>query len=263
MTATPPLTDEQHADIRAEILAALSEAGAFCGDCGFEPGETGCPDCVRVRELYANALTPLTDRLRAENEELAAELGARDEKARKRWIKNQEKQLGIKYADFRAGRWEMDLAMGREMAAAYVAMAKTLLGDAPNYSETKLEFDVKIAESPETYTLVVQRHAPGALTPHEARQRAEADRDRLRAERDQFADRVDTLTAVAKSNKQHVQVMYSELQKARAEAFTEAIDRFRSLADLAPDSERAPGLNFAIGALMAMRDRAARTAGES
>jgi hypothetical protein len=86
---------------------------------------------------------------------------------------------------------------------------------------------------------------------------------RLRAERDQFADRVDTLTAVAKSNKQHVQVMYSELQKARAEAFTEAIDRFRSLADLAPDSERAPGLNFAVGALMAMRDRAARTAGES
>ncbi|WP_282204504.1 hypothetical protein [Kitasatospora fiedleri] len=40
--------------------------------------------------------------------------------------------------------------------------------------ETRLEFDVKVAESPEIYTLVVQRHAPGALTPHEARQRAEA-----------------------------------------------------------------------------------------
>jgi hypothetical protein len=56
------------------------------------------------------------------------------------------------------------------------------------------------------------------------------DRDRLRAERDQ----------------------------ARAGAFADAIDRFKSLADLAPDSERAPGLNFAVGALMAMRDRAAR-----
>lgn len=121
-------------------------------------------------------------RLTAENTELATELGARDEKARKRWIKNQEKQLGINYADFRAGRWEMDLAMGREMAAAYVAMAKTMLGDAPNYSETKLEFDVKIVESPETYTLVVQRHAPGALTPHEARQRAEAELGRARSE---------------------------------------------------------------------------------
>lgn len=61
---------------------------------------------------------------------------------------------------------------------------------------------------------------------------AEAELDRLRAERDQ----------------------------ARAAAFNEAIDRFRSLADLAPDSERAPGLNFAVGALMAMRDRAARAA---
>lgn len=116
-------------------------------------------------------------RLRLEVDALLTELDGRDEKARKRWIKKQEKQLGIRYADFRTGRWEMDLAMGREMAAAYVAMAKTLLGDAPNYTETKLEFDVKIAESPEIYTLVVQRHALGALTPHEGRQRAERERD--------------------------------------------------------------------------------------
>ncbi|MET7429586.1 hypothetical protein ABZT16_11390 [Streptomyces flaveolus] len=40
---------------------------------------------------------------------------------------------------------------------------------------------------------------------------------RLRAERDQFADRVDTLTAVAKGNKRHVQEMFLELQKAQAE----------------------------------------------
>jgi hypothetical protein len=52
----------------------------------------------------------------------------------------------------------------------------------------------------------------------------------------------------------------SELAIARADAFDEASARFKALADLAPDSERAPGLNFAIGALMAMRDRAARTA---
>ena len=44
--------------------------------------------------------------------------------------------------------------------------------------ETRIEFDVKIAESPELYTLAVQRHGPGALTPHEARQRAEATVDR-------------------------------------------------------------------------------------
>jgi hypothetical protein len=107
------------------------------------------------------------------DEELASEAG-------ERWIRSQENQLGIKWADFRAGRWEMDLAGGHDFAASYVAAARALLGDAPNYSETKLEFDVKIAESPEMYTLVVQRHSPGALTPHEARQRAEAERDRLR-----------------------------------------------------------------------------------
>ena len=59
------------------------------------------------------------------------------------------------------------------------AAARAMLGDAPNYSETRLSMDVKVAESPELYTLVVQRHGPGVLTPHEARQKAEAERDRL------------------------------------------------------------------------------------
>jgi len=94
--------------------------------------------------------------------------------AAEQWAEKQADQLGLKYADFRAGTWEMELSMAREMGAAYTAMAKTLLGDAPNYTESKICFDTKIAESPEMYTLVVQRHAPGALTPHEARQRAEA-----------------------------------------------------------------------------------------
>lgn len=94
--------------------------------------------------------------------------------AAEKWAEKQADQLGLKYADFRAGKWEMELSMAREMGAAYTAMAKTLLGDAPNYTETKICFDTKIAESPETYTLVVQRHAPGALTPHEARTKAEA-----------------------------------------------------------------------------------------
>ncbi|MFI7096787.1 hypothetical protein [Streptomyces lydicus] len=44
-----------------------------------------------------------------------------------------------------------------------------------------------------------------------------AELDRVRAERDAFADRVDTLTAVAKSNKRHVQDMYAEVQKANRE----------------------------------------------
>lgn len=147
------------------------------------------------REFILNAHTDIASLL-AEIDRLCAELDGRDAEARERWIQNQEKQLGIKYADFRAGRWEMDLAMGREMAAAYVAMAKTLLGDAPNYSETKLEFDVKIAEQPELYTLVVQRHEPGAFTPHEARQRAERERDDALAELDRARAELATLAAI-------------------------------------------------------------------
>jgi hypothetical protein len=46
----------------------------------------------------------------------------------------------------------------------------------------------------------------------------------------------------------------------RTAAFNEAISRFNSLANLAPDSHRAPGINFAIGALMAMRDHPLATA---
>jgi hypothetical protein len=47
---------QQPQPLADRIAAALSEAGAFCGECGFEPGETGCPDCVRVREQYTQAL---------------------------------------------------------------------------------------------------------------------------------------------------------------------------------------------------------------
>jgi hypothetical protein len=103
----------------------------------------------------------------------AAITAALETTAAEQWAEKQADQLGLKYADFRAGKWEMELSMAREMGAAYTAMAKTLLGDAPNYTETKISFDTKIAESPEMYTLVVQRHAPGVLTPHEARQKAE------------------------------------------------------------------------------------------
>lgn len=122
------------------------------------------------------------DKARAEHAELLAELGSRDGEARERWVQQQMAEIGIRSTEFRAGTWSMDLEPAREMAAMYTAMAKALLGDAPNYTETKLMFDTKIAESPETYTLVVQRHAPGALTPHEARQRAETEVDRLQAD---------------------------------------------------------------------------------
>jgi hypothetical protein len=166
----------------------------------FEPGQTpepadllpeiraGLKESLMTRPSHVRWLIAEVERLRGEVDELLAELDGRDEKARKRWIKRQEKELRLRSMEFREGRWEMSLEGARDMAAAYTAMAKTLLGDAPNYSETKLSFDVKVAESPELYTIVVQRHTPGALTPHEARQRAEAELDQLRALVADFTD---------------------------------------------------------------------------
>lgn len=37
-------------------IQALSTAGAFCGECGFEPGDRGCPGCERTWTWYVDAL---------------------------------------------------------------------------------------------------------------------------------------------------------------------------------------------------------------
>ncbi|WP_028814451.1 hypothetical protein [Streptomyces flavidovirens] len=101
-----------------------------------------------------------------------------DEAASQAWIEKQLAETGIRAMDFRNGA-EMELEPARELVAHWVAAARTMLGDAPNYTETKVSMDVKVAESPELYTFVVQRHAPGVLTPHEARQKAEQQRDEV------------------------------------------------------------------------------------
>ncbi|MDX2702184.1 hypothetical protein PV350_04895 [Streptomyces sp. PA03-6a] len=133
-------------------------------------------DLDQLAELAAQVLDgdqPASD-LRPVVEAVLAEAAA------ERWIQKQLDETGIRSMEFRNGA-HMDLEPARELVAHWVGAARGLLGDAPNYSETKLEFDVKVAESPEMYTLVVQRHAPGALTPHEARQEAERRLEAVRA----------------------------------------------------------------------------------
>lgn len=90
--------------------------------------------------------------------------------------------MRLRSMEIRGGTFDMDITEAREMAALYVGMARTMLGDAENYSETPIAFPkehvdltVKVAESPEEYVLIVQR--AGKLTPHQARKRAEAERD--------------------------------------------------------------------------------------
>lgn len=86
----------------------------------------------------------------------------------------------IRAMDFRRGAAEIDLESAYEVTGAFVAAARTVLGGAENYSETKYGFTVKAAESPEAYVLAVQR--AGRLTPHQARLNAEAERDALLAQ---------------------------------------------------------------------------------
>lgn len=118
--------------------------------------------------------------LYAEREALLAELDGRDEEARERWIQKQLDETGLKAMDFRNGM-TMEVEPAREMVAHWVGAARAMLGDAPNYTETPIEMHVKVGESPERFAFVLQRVAPGALTPHQARQRAEERAERTEA----------------------------------------------------------------------------------
>lgn len=128
-----------------------------------------------TRRHTADTITDTAlDALYAEREQLLAELDGRDEEARERWVQKQLAETGLKAADFRNGM-AMEIEPARELLAHWVGAARAMLGDAPNYTET-VAMDVKVAEAPERYTLVVQRVAPDTLTPHQARQRAEQQR---------------------------------------------------------------------------------------
>ena len=87
----------------------------------------------------------------------------------------------IRAMDFRHGM-SMELVPSRTLAALWVGAARGMLGDAPNYSETEIDFgladppgvemDTRLAGEAERYVFRVQRR--GKLTPHQARQLAEA-----------------------------------------------------------------------------------------
>ncbi|MFF7249964.1 hypothetical protein ACFZBU_39450 [Embleya sp. NPDC008237] len=113
--------------------------------------------------------------------ELEEALGAWDDEAHERWIARQEAETAMRSIDFRNGA-AMEFEPAREMVAHWVGAARAMLDDAANYTQTPVELTVKVAESPEQYAFILQRVAPGALTPHQAREAAETERDAALAE---------------------------------------------------------------------------------
>lgn len=96
---------------------------------------------------------------------------------------NQTQMLGF---GVERGVATLSLKPPREIVLAWVDAARAMLGDAPNYSETRIDFPTEKAEMEvsaageyDRFVFTVQR--AGKLTPHEARQKAEAERDALQA----------------------------------------------------------------------------------
>lgn len=125
-----------------------------------------------------------------------------EEASAQQWIQKQLDETGIRSMDFRNGI-DMEMEPAKELLGRWVAAARTMLGDAPNYAET-VAMDIKVAESPERYSLVVQRLAPGALTPHRARQLAE----------DCLAQALGTLAAWLNNDDRDPEDLAQTLQKA-------------------------------------------------
>lgn len=114
---------------------------------------------ARLGKNPAEALRPLVDAIL-------------DEAKAKAWIKDQLDATRIHAMELREGSAELSMEAASESMAFQFAAAKTMLGDATNYSET-IAWDLSPAGKAEKFTIVVQRHALNALTPHEARVAAE------------------------------------------------------------------------------------------
>lgn len=147
---------------------------------------------ARLLEILKHLSPKSANKLSAADAQVAAE-ALLDDAVAQRWISEQMAQVGIKAAEFREGTAMMELEPAREMVAMWVGACRGLIGVGPNYSETiltdrvdhlanlgdKVEMGVKVAESTDKYIITVQRDAFGAMTPHEARMKAERRLDEL------------------------------------------------------------------------------------
>lgn len=90
----------------------------------------------------------------------------------------------IRALEVRDGKICLDAHPAREIVAMWIGSARTMIGDAVNY----IEMDVQLADTGEGYTFHLSRR--GKLTPHQARKRAEDERDDARAAVQEICNRL-------------------------------------------------------------------------
>ncbi len=142
-----------------------------------------------LEKLHKRIAAVLGSRRRQLTESVMAEI---EQEAIDRMAATFVDETRIKSMDFRNGA-SMDIEPAREIVAAWVAAARAMLGDAPNYSETEIDFGladppgyemtVKLADEVDRYVFRVQRR--GKFTPHQARKAAE---DRAEAAETKLAE---------------------------------------------------------------------------
>ena len=143
----------------------------------------------RLLEILGQVSPKSAKKLSADDAQVTVE-AILDDAVAQRWVSEQMAQVGIRAAEYRNGTATMELEPAREMVAMWVGACRGLIGAGPNYSETvltdhlanrgdKVEMSVKVAESTDKYVITVQRDSFAAITPHEARVRAEKQRDDL------------------------------------------------------------------------------------
>lgn len=140
------------------------------------------PDEPRDWEtIRSDAITAVREALKTSNPKAAAAadavLSVVDEECVNRLAAEFIASTKLRSMDFTNGA-KMEMEPAREAAALWVGAARGLLDGAENYSEISME--VKAGGDYQRYAFICQK--VGKLTPHEARRRAEAERDELRAE---------------------------------------------------------------------------------
>lgn len=147
-----------------------------------------------------------------------------DDEALDRMANTLLEETNLRAMDFRNGM-SMEIKPARALAANFVGAARAMLGEAPNYSETPVEMTTSLAADPEVpatwekFAFIVQRIAPGKLTPHEARMAAEQRADAAEAKQQAVAD----LIARARRRPGNAFVPIELLEIAAADQPTEAV----------------------------------------